>query len=135
MGLISGFAETVEYTCQVCSLLWYIGLTTSEFGLHHKIQPVLWVTILLIISLFNYFQKSYYSTYYFVFPIVTSVLLLIYCVGNAPEMNFSKYALSQEEEGVNAYSFFHGLPSTTIYYIGLEALPLWCKDIEKVSVV
>lgn len=132
--MLSGFGEGLDYAGQVLNLLWTMSQLCNSIGLPEKFEPIIWFSFMILSYSVNILLKRYFSPVYIIFPIFCGMLLIIFVLGNASSMNFERFVENQEtKETYTAIHFFRCLPYTTVFYIGLEAMPLWCKDVDKVS--
>jgi len=149
VGFIVGVTESLEYIAYVAAAVLGLGqMLTSLFTTSKKWEPLWWAVFYLTALPVHIRGGVLFWRLIVGCSITIVVIILIYCFGVLPDINFSAYAPiiimadssssggAADGGGSGSSGYFVGgfvrfmevLPLTTWWFIGVEALPMACDD-------
>ena len=138
LGFMVG-CETVRSIMYVpASLIVFGSLLTQLFGTPSSLEPVWWLLFYVIsLALFIRGGKVFWD-FSVGIGLVSLLLVIVYCLGSIPALDFAMYVTALNEEASTAdassvTSFMRYVHLASWYYIGVEGLPLSCSDARNVS--
>ena len=133
-GFIIGCCETVEYILYVAASALSLGsllaIITPELI---NYQPVLWLVFYVTANPIHIYGGKYFWNINFFVALLSVMVVILFCLGSLPYVNFSRYAVTGDGEwfvgGMN--SFLQVLPLSAWFFVGVEALNMACDDIDE----
>jgi amino acid transporter len=140
-GYLVGCCEAAEYILYVASAVVEIGrLLTVITQLSPSFEPLYWISFYAISLAIQMKGGRIFWSFNRIIVIITVLLILIYCLGSLPHVNFSRYAVSSEDHNPGLSEprrmfeeIFHFFPLVSWFYVGVESMTLSCDDIPQAN--
>lgn len=136
-GFLVGYCESILNILYVTSAVYYLGnILTFITGLHPDYEPIYWAMFFASSLYINAKGGSLFWNVNAVLAIMSAVILLLYVLGTASFIDYDKNVipyldtLTDEDRTTSMFRF---LPWTSWFFVGIELLPLTCRECEEVS--
>ena len=146
-GFLIGMCETFEYILYVASSGFFLCQLIAEVGhVGSQYLPVMCLAFYISATTINITGGRTFWRITIFLAIVSFLILIIYCLGSLPFVNFGDYAASSSVTGLDDYiykdqmfvggmrSFMKTLPLAPWFYVGVESLNLASSVVSNVSI-
>ncbi|EEY64775.1 Amino Acid-Polyamine-Organocation (APC) Family [Phytophthora infestans T30-4] len=128
-----GCCEALEYIAYVStSTIAFVDLVVDAVPEAKPIRPLLWGLFYLSALIFHIKGGRAFWVFNLVLGVVSLLIVLLYCIGSLPFVNFARYAADSNLEFVGGFQgFMKALPLAAWFFVGVEALPMASGQVEQ----
>jgi ethanolamine permease len=138
-GFIVGTGETLEYIFYVASAAVALGIQVTEVNPSLVgYEPVIWLLFYVVSNLIFVFGGKWFWRFNIFLALISTALLLMFCLGSLPYTNLSRYAPLVNEPGTGPATYFKGgfksfltnLPLPFWWFVGVESINMAAGDVD-----
>jgi len=136
LGFMVGCCETIQYITYVASSAISLGsMITTLIPITIGYEPVIWLIFYITALVIYIIGGATFWRFSTTIGVVSTLILLMFCLGSLPWVDFQSNAAVNGEWFVGGASeFFFVFPLAAGFYVGVEALNLCCEDVENPKV-
>ncbi|KAG6611578.1 Amino Acid-Polyamine-Organocation (APC) Family [Phytophthora cinnamomi] len=127
-----GCCEALEYMAYVsASTIGFVELVVDAAPGIEAYRPLLWGLFYLSALVFHIKGGQAFWRFNFILGSVSLLIVVLYCIGSLPFVNYAKYADVPSMQFVDGFpGFMKALPLPAWFFVGVEALPMASDQIE-----